>query len=59
MGRECQHLPGMSIVQGLLAPGFLQVSQKLSLLPSPFMFEKQRGELWNPVVRGFSPSQDR
>lgn len=46
---------GMCIAHGLLlAPGFPQVSQKLSLLSNPRMFEKQRGRLWNPVARGFN-----
>ena len=46
---------GMCIAHGLLlAPGFLQVSQKLSLLSNPRRSERQRGELWNPVVRGFN-----
>lgn len=33
---------GISISQGLLAPGLLQVSQELSLLPNPHRFERQK-----------------
>lgn len=49
LGREeCQPLPGISIVEGLLlAHGFLKVSQEPSLFPAPHRFERQRSELGN------------
>lgn len=47
---ECQPQPGMSTVQGLvLTPGFLQVSQKLSLFPAPIGLKDKEvsfGILW-------------